>query len=128
MIEPGHLLLNLGRRQAAELRQGLLSPFVHEVSELGLVVAEIQEGTCRGELLALEEQGRSGAKKRQCRQRSEATRGGLLVDTCSSGRIADLVVILEERDERRGVDPEGGRSPPLALSGVALALIRDSHT
>ena len=116
-------VLHLGMRQAAELREEVAAAPVHQLGQLRLVVAEVEERARRGELLPLEEHRRARRQQQQRRQRPVAAGVGQPVEPVASRRVGDLVVVLEEDDEAGGFEAGRRLRPALALPGVPLPLI-----
>src|ERR1700691_4261610 len=93
---------------AASRRNGFRQTF--------LKIAEEEEWCFRAELLAHEKQGRKRCKQKNRRCGAK----GFWICDCrdpfSEGAVADLIMILQERDKRRGRQTSGGFTAYLSIS------------
>src|SRR5579863_7256476 len=70
--------------------------------EAALEIAEEREGHLRAPFLAHEQHGDRGREQRDRERRFDRFRLYLALEPVAEGAVADLVVVLQEIDERRG--------------------------
>ena len=94
---------------------GELAPpaFGHGAGQFGAEVAEEQERLGGGEFLAHEQQRRLRREQQHGRDGFHHRRGGEVAQALAEGAVADLVVVLQEIDERQ--QAAGGRSVRRAI-------------
>jgi hypothetical protein len=119
--EHGHPLAGA---DAGELREELGAALAHRPAELPLVVGEVQKWRGRGELLTLEEHRCARREEQERRHGAEAAGTGRPMQALAADRVRDLIVVLDEGDEGRGRQIEGGRAAPLPLPLVPLPLVK----
>ena len=115
--------LRFGRGVAAKLLDEFSAAIAHQLGQLRLMIGEIKEGRRGRELLPHKQHRRAGREQHERRHRAVAARTRQKVGARARRRVSDLVVILNEGDERRRLHIEAGRAAPLLLPLVPLALI-----
>src|SRR5690606_14320315 len=98
----------------------------HRLAELALEVAEVEEWPRAAPLLAHEEQGR---RRREEEDRDRGPEGLLPCkrrQAFSERPVADLVVVLQEVDERRGREMGAGLAARFARERRHLALVGEA--
>ena len=108
----GDASLCLARRVARELGQEAAPAGVHVGGQLARVVGEEPERRRRPELLAHEQHRRARREQHERGQRAHEPRGREFGHALARERVRDLVVVLEERDERRRRQVERRRATP----------------
>src|SRR5581483_1411041 len=88
------------------------------------MIREELERTGSGELLSLEKHGGSRSQEQQRSHGPVPTRTGQFVNALAPGRVGNLVVILEKRDEGGRRQAQRGRASWLLLPEVVLSLVK----
>ncbi len=95
-------------------------------AQVGAEVAEVEERLGRRPLLAHEDERQRRREEQHDGGRPHARLGGQRVQTLAQPSVADLVVILQELDERGDGERAGGRAPRPSTARRALALVREA--
>src|SRR5687767_1176722 len=89
-------------------------------------MGEEEKGRRGGELLTLEQHRRAGNEQGERGERAVSTGAREQVDALTAPGIGDLIVVLQEHHERRGVEIEPRRAAPFFLPRGPLPLVQVS--
>src|SRR5690242_6695330 len=122
--------IRIGNLRAAEgdkSRELAPAAFADSIGQRAMMIGEELEGRAAEALLAHEQQGNVRAEKLQCRRRAQSRGMGERRQAVAERAIADLIVVLQEKNEggRRQVGTR--RSARLSLAiGRSLALVGEA--
>src|SRR5690606_5144818 len=101
-------------------------PRSYRLGKIAFEICEVQKGLPAAELLAHEQRRHRRCKQHHARHGAQRLRVRESQQTLAEGAVADLVVVLQERDER-GQRNFSSRLPPSTITVAgSLALISEA--